>query len=154
MENFELDALDLKILRLLQEDASLSIAEISERIGLSQTPCWKRLRRLETSGILKKRVALIDPRALGLRLTVLLTVRTIHHDAEWLSTFAEGVAALPEVVGFWRLSGERDYLLKVLVRDMEDYDCFYKRLIRIAPLADVSSSFVMEEIKSTTAIPI
>ena len=91
MENFELDALDLKILRLLQEDASLSIAEISERIGLSQTPCWKRLRRLETSGILKKRVALIDPRGLGLRLTVLLTVRTIHHDAAWLSTFAEGV---------------------------------------------------------------
>ena len=154
MENFELDAMDLKILRLLQEDASLSIAEISERIGLSQTPCWTRLRRLETSGILKKRVALIDPRALGLRLTVLLTVRTIHHDAAWLSTFAEGVAALPEVVGFWRLSGERDYLLKVLVRDMEDYDRFYKRLIRIAPLADVSSSFVMEEIKSTTAIPI
>jgi len=147
------DAIDLRILRLLQDDSSLSVAEIGERVGLSQTPCWKRLKRLEACGVIRKRVALLDRAMLGVGFTVFVTVRTNRHDPEWLSAFAKGASALPEVVELWRLSGERDYLLKVVVSDITAYDAFYKRLIAVAPLADVSSSFAMEEIKATTAAP-
>lgn len=149
-----LDPIDRRILRELQADATVPIAELAERVGLSQTPCWKRVKRLTDSGVIARKVALLDREQLDLGLVVFVSVRTSRHDDEWLSTFARGAAALPEVVEFHRLSGETDYLLKVVVRDIAAYDRFYKRLIATAPLSDVSSSFVMEEIKLTTALPI
>ncbi|MEW6596933.1 MAG: Lrp/AsnC family transcriptional regulator [Pseudomonadota bacterium] len=154
MENIVLDSVDLKILRLVQGDAGLSIAELAERVGLSQTPCWKRLKRLEAEGVIRGRAVLLDQDKLGLSLTVFVTVRTNRHDAEWLEAFGAGVAALPQVVEFFRLAGEADYLLKVIVKDIAAYDAFYKTLIQVAPLADVSSSFAMERIKWTPALPI
>lgn len=123
-------------------------------MGLSQTPCWKRVRRLEADGVIRARVALVDPGLLGLGVTVFVQVRTSHHDAAWLSQFAKAVAALPEVVEFYRMSGEIDYLLKVVCADIADYDRVYKRLIATAEMHDVSSSFAMEQIKYTTEIPV
>ncbi len=130
------------------------MAELSEAVGLSQTPCWKRVRRLEAEGFIRARVALVDPARLGLGVTVFVQVRTSHHDATWLNQFAQAVAALPEVVEFYRLSGEIDYLLKVVCADIADYDRVYKRLIATAEMHDVSSSFAMEQIKYTTEIPV
>jgi Lrp/AsnC family transcriptional regulator len=149
-----LDSVDRRILRSLQTDATIPIAELAERVGLSQTPCWKRVKRLTDAGVITGRVALIDRDALDLSLVVFVSVRTSRHDEAWLDAFAKGAAALPEVVEFYRLSGETDYLLKVVVKDIAAYDAFYKRLIAAAPLADVSSAFAMEQIKSTTALPI
>ncbi|MNU29746.1 Leucine-responsive regulatory protein [compost metagenome] len=149
-----LDLIDRRILSLLQEDATLPIAEIAERVGLSQTPCWKRLKRLQEMGVVTKRVALIDRDAVDLQLVVFVAVSTGRHDDAWLQDFASAAAALPEVVEFYRLSGEVDYLLKVIVKDIAAYDRFYKRLIATAPLTNVSSSFAMEQIKFTTALPI
>ena len=149
-----LDATDRRILRELQADATLPLAELAERAGLSQTPCWKRVKRLTEEGYVRARVALLDRDRLDLGLVVFVAVRTSRHDQDWLDAFARGAAALPEVTEFYRLSGETDYLLKVVVRDIAAYDAFYKRLIATAPLADVSSSFAMEEIKATTALPI
>lgn len=149
-----LDPSDLRILRELQADGSLTIAELAERVGLSQTPCWKRVRRLEDEGFIERRVALLDRDKLDLVLVVFVAIRTRHHDGEWLERFAQGASAMPEVVEFYRMSGETDYLLKVVVSDIAAYDRFYKRLIQIAPLVDVSSSFAMEQIKCTTALPI
>lgn len=149
-----LDAVDRRILRELQTDATLPLAELAERAGLSQTPCWKRVKRLTEEGYVRARVALLDRDRLDLGLVVFVAIRTNRHDQAWLDAFAKGAAALPEVVEFYRLSGETDYLLKVVVRDITAYDAFYKRLIATAPLADVSSSFAMEEIKATTALPV
>jgi Lrp/AsnC family transcriptional regulator len=149
-----LDAADARILAILQEDAAIPIAELAERVGLTQTPCWKRVKRLQDEGVITKRVALVDPGAVGLSLTVFVSIRTSRHDEAWLETFANGAGRLPEVVEFHRLSGEVDYLLKVVVADIAAYDAFYKRLIATAPLADVSSAFAMERIKSTTALPV
>lgn len=149
-----LDPSDLRILRELQSDGSLTIVELAERVGLSQTPCWKRVRRLEEGGFIERRVALLSRDKLDLVLVVFVAIRTRHHDSEWLERFAQGASAMPEVVEFYRMSGETDYLLKVVVSDIAAYDRFYKRLIEIAPLVDVSSSFAMEQIKFTTALPI
>ena len=149
-----LDPSDLRILRELQADGSLTIAELAERVGLSQTPCWKRVRRLEDGGFIERRVALLNRDKLDLVLVVFVAIRTRHHDGEWLERFAQGASAMPEVVEFYRMSGEVDYLLKVLVKDIAAYDRFYRRLIAIAPLCDVSSSFAMEQIKFTTAVPV
>jgi Lrp/AsnC family transcriptional regulator len=149
-----LDSVDRRILRELQADASISIADLAERAGLSQTPCWKRVKRMEAQGIIEKRVALLDRDQLDLGLVVFVAVRAARHDEEWLNAFAKGAASLPEVVEFYRMSGETDYLLKVIVRDIAAYDRFYKRLIAAAPLGDVSSSFAMEQIKFTTALPL
>jgi len=149
----DLDATDRRILRELQADATLPLAELAERIGLSQTPCWKRVKRLTDAGVIEKRVALLNRDRLDLGLVVFVAVRTSRHDQDWLDAFARA-AALPEVVEFYRLSGETDYLLKVVVRDIAAYDAFYKRLIAAAPLTDVSSSFAMEQIKYTTALPV
>ena len=154
MAQMDLNATDRRILRELQDDGVMPIAELAERVGLSQTPCWRRLKRLVDTGVITRRVALLDRRKLDLALTVFVSIRTNRHDTEWLRQFAEGVATLPEVVEFNRLSGETDYLLKVIVRDIAAYDGFYHRLIEVAPLADVSSSFAMEQIKYTTALPI
>jgi Lrp/AsnC family transcriptional regulator len=149
-----LDQIDRRILRELQADATVPIAELAERAGLSQTPCWKRVKRLTDAGIIQRRVAILDRDQLDLGLVVFVAVRTSRHDEEWLNAFAKGASALPEVVEFFRLSGETDYLLKVVVKDIAAYDAFYKRLIAAAPLSDVSSSFAMEQIKFTTALPL
>jgi Lrp/AsnC family transcriptional regulator len=150
----KLDRLDRKLLALLQDDASLSNAELAERVNLSTNACWRRVKRLEEEGVIRKRVALLSQETLGLGVTVFVAIKTSAHTDEWLSAFAQGVRDLPEVVEFYRLSGDTDYLLKVVVRDIQDYDRVYKKLISIAPLHDVSSSFAMERIKSSTALPL
>jgi Lrp/AsnC family transcriptional regulator len=150
----KLDATDRKILRLLQEDATLSIAEIAERIHLSTTPCWKRIQKLEEAGVILRRVALVSPEKLGLGLTVFVSVETNDHSREWLDRFAETVSAMPEVMEFYRMAGDVDYMLRVVVTDMAAYDGFYKRLIGTIPLKNVTSRFAMERIKSTTAFAI
>jgi Lrp/AsnC family transcriptional regulator len=149
-----LDAIDRRILRELQRDATLAIADLAQLVGLSQTPCWKRVKRLTDAGVIERRVAILDREQLDLGLVVFVSIRTSRHDEDWLNAFAKGAAGLPEVVEFYRMSGETDYLLKVVVRDIGAYDAFYKRLIAAAPLQDVSSSFAMEQIKCTTALPI
>jgi Lrp/AsnC family transcriptional regulator len=152
--DFVLDSIDRRILRELQRDATIAIAELAQLVGLSQTPCWKRIKRLTDAGIITRRVALLDRDKLDLGLVVFVSVRTSRHDQEWLDAFARAASSMPEVVEFYRLSGDTDYLLKVLVRDIAAYDAFYKRLIAAVPLSDVSSAFAMEQIKSTTALPV
>lgn len=150
----KLDRLDAKILHRLQLDAGISNAELAEQVGLSANACWRRVKRLDDEGIIRARVALLDPAQLGLAVTVFVTIKTTEHNERWLNTFSRGVSALPEVVEFYRMSGDVDYMLKILVRDIADYDRVYKKLIAVAPLSDVSSSFAMEQIKSSTALPI
>jgi Lrp/AsnC family transcriptional regulator len=149
-----MDAIDRKILAVVQEDASLSVAEIGQRVGLSSTPCWKRLQRLETDGVITRRVALIDPEKIGLGITVFVSIETGDHSQEWLRRFAEVVSGMPEVMEFYRMAGDVDYMLRVVVQDMQSYDMFYKKLIATVPLKNVTSRFAMERIKSTTALPI
>lgn len=149
-----MDATDRKILARLQENAAQPVAEIARKVGLSVTPCWRRIQRLEETGFIRKRVALLDPQKVGVGMSVFVAVRTDQHNAEWLSEFADMIAAMPEVVEFYRMSGEVDYLLRVVVSDMAAYDAFYRTLISKVQLTDVSSSFAMEEIKFTTALPI
>ena len=150
----EVDSIDVRILEELQRDASRSIEQIAGVVGLTQNPCWRRIKRLEAEGVIRGRVALVDAARLGLGLTVFVSIRTSQHSDDWLERFASGVRAIPEVVELYRMSGEIDYLLKIVARDVADYDRIYKRLIRVADLHDVSSSFAMERIKSTTAIPL
>ena len=149
-----MDAIDRKILAVLQEDASLSVAEIGNRVGLSSTPCWKRIQRLEGDGVIQRRVAVIDQDKLGLGVTVFVSVETEDHSEEWLKRFAQLVGAMPEVLEFYRMAGDVDYMLRVVVPDIAGYDAFYKRLIAAVPLKNVTSRFAMEKIKSTTALPI
>jgi Lrp/AsnC family transcriptional regulator len=154
VENVVLDRVDRRILDILQVDATRSIAEIGEAVGLSATPCWKRIKRLEREGVIEGRVAILNRDRLGLGVTVIVAIRTAHHSDEWLETFAAGVSRIPEVVEFYRMSGEVDYLLKIVARDIPDYDRIYRKLTKVADLHDVSSSFAMQEIKSTTALPL
>jgi Lrp/AsnC family transcriptional regulator len=149
-----MDAIDRKILAVVQEDASLSVAEIGQRVGLSSTPCWKRLQRLEADGVITRRVALIDPEKIGLGITVFVSIETGDHSQDWLKRFAETVSAMPEVMEFYRMAGDVDYMLRVVVHDMQSYDTFYKELIATVPLKNVTSRFAMERIKSITALPI
>ncbi len=149
-----MDAIDRKILSVLQEDASLSVAEIGQRVGLSSTPCWKRIQRLEADGVIRKRVALVDAEKIGLGITVFVSVETGDHSQEWLQTFAQLVGAMPEVMEFYRMAGDVDYMLRVVVADIQGYDTFYKKLIGAIPLKNVTSRFAMEKIKSTTTLPI
>jgi Lrp/AsnC family transcriptional regulator len=149
-----MDLIDRKILDLLQADATLSIAEIADRVGLSQTPCWKRIQRLEAQGVIERRVALLNPEKLGLGLTVFVSVETNDHSQAWLARFAEIVTAMPEVLEFYRMAGDVDYMLRVVVPDMAAYDLFYKRLIAAIPLKNVSSRFAMERVKASTMLPI
>jgi Lrp/AsnC family transcriptional regulator len=146
-----MDATDRKILMLLQEDASISIAELAQKINLSQTPCWKRVQRLEASGVIQKRVVLVDPEKVGLGLTVFVSIETSDHSGAWLHRFAEFVSAMPEVMDFYRMAGDVDYMLRVVVPDMAAYDRFYKQLIEAIPLKNVTSRFAMQRVKSTTA---
>jgi Lrp/AsnC family transcriptional regulator len=149
-----MDAIDKKILAALQEDASLSVAEIGQRVGLSSTPCWKRIQKLEAEGVIQKRVALVDPDKIGLGITVFVSIETGDHSQTWLDSFATLVSAMPEVMEFHRMAGDVDYMLRVVVADMQSYDAFYKRLIAAVTLKNVTSRFAMEKIKSTTVLPI
>ena len=149
-----MDAIDRKILAVLQDDASLSVAEIGSRVGLSSTPCWKRIQRLEAEGVIIKRVALVDQDKIGLGVTVFVSIETGDHSQDWLSNFAQVVGAMPEVMEFYRMAGDVDYMLRVVVENIQGYDDFYKRLIAAVPLKNVTSRFAMEKIKLTTALPI
>lgn len=149
-----MDDRDRNILALLQEDATLPIHDLAERVNLSQTACWKRVQRLTQAGVIRKQVCLLDSQQLGVGVTVFVSIKTNHHDVKWFERFAAGVKDMPEVVEFYRMSGEIDYLLKVVVPDIQGFDAVYKRLIRVAELFDVSSSFAMEELKYTTALPL
>lgn len=144
----QLDRLDREILRLLAADASLSLAEIASRVGLTPTPCWKRIRRMEQAGIIQARVATIDPAKVGLPVSVFVEVETADHSGEWLRRFAEVVQGMPEIVDAWRMSGDVDYLLHVVVADITAYDDFYRRLIGAVPLRNVTSRFSMERLKA------
>ena len=149
-----MDAIDRKILTVLQQDASLSVAEIGSRVGLSSTPCWKRIQRLEGEGVIQRRVAVVDPDKIGLGITVFVAVETGDHSQEWLKRFADVVGAMPEVMEFYRMAGDVDYMLRVAVASIQDYDTFYKKLIATVSLKNVTSRFAMEKIKSTTSLPI
>ena len=150
----KLDSIDLRILDILQQDTTLQVADIATQVGLSTTPCWRRIQRLKEAGVITRQVALLDAQKVNVAVTVFVSVRTSQHSQEWFDTFKATVQAIPEVVEFYRMSGDVDYLLKVVVRDIAAYDRFYRRLIATAPLTDVSSSFAMEQIKFTTALPI
>ncbi len=149
-----MDHIDREIIRLLQADGSLSAREIAEQVGLSTTPCWRRIRQLEDRGVLTGRVALADPAALDLGLTAIVHIRTSDHSDEWLRRFVAGIEPFDEIVEAYRTSGDIDYVLKVVVPDIAAYDAFYKRLIAAVDLFDVRSVFVMEELKRTTALPL
>jgi len=149
-----MDAKDLKILSILQQDGTVPVEKIGDKVGLSPTPCWRRIQKLEADGVIRKRVAILDRAKLNVGVTVFVAIRTNQHNIEWLERFSKAVADIPEVLEFYRMSGDIDYLLRVVVPDIAAYDGVYKRLIQRVPLADVSSSFAMEEIKSTTALPL
>jgi len=148
-----MDHYDRRILALLQGNASLSVGDIAERIALSRTACWRRIQQLEQSGVIRGRVALLDPGLLGLSLTTYILIRTNQHTEQWSLRFSELLAGIPEVLEAHRMSGDVDYLLKAVVTDMAGYDRLYKKLIE-AELFDVSSGFVMETLKSTTRLPL
>ncbi|HCA76263.1 MAG: Lrp/AsnC family transcriptional regulator [Pseudomonadota bacterium] len=149
-----MDATDKKILALLQRDSEIAVQDIAEQVGLTTTPCWRRIQRLQQQGPISRKVALLDAEALGLKLTVFVQVKAARHDEQWLNEFARHCSAFEEVVEFYRMSGEYDYMLKVVVADMQSFDHFYKRLIKNMPMGDVTSSFAMEQIKYTTALPL
>ncbi|MBN9061012.1 MAG: ArsR family transcriptional regulator [Rhizobiales bacterium 65-9] len=150
----DLDKIDLKILAALQSDATLTTAEIAERAGVSPTPCWRRIQRLEETGYIRKRVALLDREKLNVGVTVFVAIRTSQHSVEWLEKFHAALRDIPEVVEFHRLSGNIDYLVKAVVPDIAAYDALYKKLITRIELSDVTSMFAMEELKNTTELPL
>ena len=152
-EDKELDRVDREILRLLSLDASMSLADIAEKVGLTATPCWKRIRRMEQDGVILRRVAVIDADKVGLPVSVFVAIETADHSSEWLVKFADIIRDTPEIVDAWRMSGDVDYLLHVVVPDIASYDKFYRRLIGSVPLRNVSSRFSMERMKSA-ALPI
>lgn len=149
-----MDRLDRKILRLLQEDSTLAVADIAKKVGLSTTPCWRRIQKLEEEGVIQRRVAILDPVRINTRVNVFVSIRTNAHSMEWLKRFSEVIQEFPEVVEFYRMSGDVDYLLRVVVPDIAAYDAFYKRLISKIEIRDVSSTFAMEQIKNTTQLPL
>lgn len=149
-----MDRTDLKILAILQEDASMPVAEVAKRVHLSQTPCWRRIQKMEASGIIQRRVAILDPDAIGAGITVFVEIETGDHSADWLARFHATVGALPHVMEVYRMAGDVDYLLRVAVGSMAEYDAFYKQLIGGVALKNVTSRFAMERVKSTTAYPL
>ncbi|MEL6521143.1 MAG: Lrp/AsnC family transcriptional regulator [Pseudomonadota bacterium] len=150
----KLDNIDRKLLTILQQDAALSVDAVADLVHLSRNACWRRIKRLEADGILLKRVAIIEAAAVGLALQVFVLIRTNDHSATWLTAFRQAVREMPEVIAAQRMTGDLDYILRVRVADVPAYDRFYQRLIAKVPIADVSASFVMEDIKETTALPI
>ena len=149
-----MDRLDRKILRLLQEDSTLAVADLAKKVGLSTTPCWRRIQKMEEDGVIRKRVALLDPVKINTKVTVFVSIRTNSHSTEWLKRFSEVIVEFPEVVEFYRMSGEVDYLLRVVVPDIAAYDAVYRKLTSQIEIFGVNSSFAMEEIKHTTALPL
>lgn len=146
--------MDIKILRLLQEDCTMPIADIGKQVGLSTTPCWRRVQKLEEAGIIRRRVALLDPVKVNAGVTVFVSIKTGLHSLDWLERFHAAVVDFPEVVELYRMSGDVDYLLRVVVPDIAAYDAFYKKLIARIDISKVSSAFAMEQIKYTTALPL
>ena len=149
-----LDRMDRKILDILQKDCTLPVAEVGKRVGLSTTPCWRRIQKLEELGVIQARVALLDAKKVNVGVTVFVSITTSHHAQDWLDRFHAALSEFPEVVEFYRMSGQVDYLLRVVVPDIERYDAFYKKLISKIELSDVSSAFAMEQIKFSTALPL
>ncbi|NKB51230.1 MAG: AsnC family transcriptional regulator [Rhizobiaceae bacterium] len=149
-----MDRIDKRILTLLQQDATTPVAELGKKVGLSTTPCWRRIQKLEEDGVITKRVAVLDPVSVNAKVTVFVSIRTNSHNAEWLKRFSEVTSDFPEVVEMYRMSGEVDYLLRVVVPDIQAYDAFYQRLISKVDTTDVSSSFAMEQLKYTTQLPL
>lgn len=149
-----MDKTDRAILSILQEDATLPVADIARRVGLSTTPCWRRIQKLEEDKVIKKRVAILDPKKINAGVTVFVSIKTNKHNDEWLKRFQEVSVKFPEVVGFYRMSGDIDYLFKVVVPDIAAYDDFYKRLVSEIDIENVSSAFAMEAIKDTTELPL
>jgi Lrp/AsnC family transcriptional regulator len=149
-----LDDLDRRILGELQRDAAQNLEHLGARVGLSRNAVWRRIKALEEAGVITGRVALLDASKLGVGLSVVMMLRTSRHDPEWLETFARATKAMPEIQGVYRMTGDLDYMVRARVADMAAYDALYQRLIRKVELSDVSASFVMEEIKETTAVPL
>ncbi len=149
-----LDDMDIKILNVLQQDCTRPVAEIGKEVGLSTTPCWRRIQKLEEAGVIKRRVAVLDPPKVNAGVTVFVSIKTDRHGLDWLKKFHAAVEGFPEVIEFYRMSGEVDYLLRVVVPDIGAYDAFYKKLISRIEIAKVSSAFAMEQIKYTTALPL
>ena len=149
-----MDEMDRRILRILQEDCSLPASDVARQVGLSSSPCWKRINRMQNDGIINRQTAVLDAARLGFGLTVFVSIKTGEHSSNWLEEFSNDITAMPEVMEFHRMAGEVDYMLKVVVRDMASFDEFYKHLIGITALSDVTSRFSMERIKETTALPI
>jgi Lrp/AsnC family transcriptional regulator len=154
IESMKLDSIDVRILDILQQNAELQTTQIAEQVGLSTTPCWRRIQRLKEAGVITRQVALLDAQKVNVGVTVFVSVRTSIHSQDWFDSFKATVQAIPEVVEFYRMSGDVDYLLRVVVPDIAAYDRVYKRLIAGTQLHDVSSSFAMEELKLTTALPL
>jgi Lrp/AsnC family transcriptional regulator len=148
-----MDAIDRKILDILQADATVPVSAIAEKVGLSAAPCWRRIKRMEDDGVIRRRVALVDRRKANVPMTLFVSVRTTRHVAQWLEDFRRVIADIAEIVEAWRLTGEVDYLLRIVVPDIDTYDVVYKRLINRLEFADISSAIAMEELKYTTAIP-
>jgi Lrp/AsnC family transcriptional regulator len=149
-----LDEMDIKFLRILQDDCTRPVADIGKEVGLSTTPCWRRVQKLEEAGVIRRRVAILDAHKVNAGVTVFVSIKTDKHSHQWLEKFHSAVADFPEVIEFYRMSGEVDYLLRVAVTDIAAYDAFYKKLIARIEIAKVSSAFAMEQIKYTTALPL
>jgi len=149
-----IDRIDRRILSILQEDCTIPVAEIGRRVGLSTTPCWRRIQKLEEDGVIQRRVAILDPKKINVKVTAFVAITTSRHNDDWLRKFADVISEFPEVVEFYRMAGQVDYLLRVAVPDIEAYDAFYKRLIAKIDISDVSTSFAMEQIKSTSQLPL
>ena len=149
-----LDLIDRKIVAELMRDATLPVAQIGEKVGLSQTPCWKRIQRLQENGVLTSRVALADPAKLGFGLTIFVGIEAPDHSAEWREVFVRAVNVIPEIMEVYRMAGEMDYLLRIAVSDMAAFDALYKRLTDAVPIKNVTSHFAMERMKFTTAYPV
>jgi Lrp/AsnC family transcriptional regulator len=150
----KLDSTDIELLRILQENAATPLTELAAAVNLSSTPCWRRIQRLKEAGIIIKQVNLVDPKKVNVGVTVFVSIKSSQHSEKWFSTFNKTIEAIPEVVEFYRMSGDVDYLLRVVVPDIAAYDQVYKKLIKDTQLLDVSSSFAMEQIKFTTALPL
>ena len=149
-----IDKIDKAILAMLQANASASLQEVSDHVNLSATPCWRRIQRLEREGYIRQRVALLDPAKLNVGVTVFVSIRTSQHNEQWVRRFTAVVTAIPQIVEFYRMSGDTDYLMRVVVPNVEGYDNIYKRLVSRLDFAGISSSFAMEQIKYTTALPL
>jgi Lrp/AsnC family transcriptional regulator len=148
-----MDAIDRRILDILQVDCTVPVATIADQVGLSTAPCWRRIKRMEDDGVIQRRVALVDRRKANVPMTLFVSVRTTRHAGQWLEDFRKIITGIPEIVEAWRLTGEVDYLLRIVVPDIDTYDVVYKRLINRLEFADISSAIAMEEMKFTTAIP-